>query len=166
MWFIISDGGEKVKGFLEILANFPTNIAGVLRLRLVGAHTPEVAAAAPESPDTVTGAEEAIIREVDAVVRHACIIPEVSRVVQRKLEKSCEFVQEQDAQTKTDELEHFEDELRFLHAFIISHHCRIASTKKVFLLSCCKCLRNKGLQQFVGKYRVIGTPTGVLRTYR
>jgi hypothetical protein len=97
---------------------------------------------------------------------HACIIPEVSRVVQRKLEKSCELVQEQDAQTKTDELEHFEDELRFLHAFIISHHCRIASTKKVFLLSCCKCLRNKGLQQFVGKYRVIGTPTGVLRTYR
>jgi len=85
MWFIISDGGEKVKGFLEILANFPTNIAGILRLRLVGAHTPEVAAAAPESPDTVTGAEEAIIREVDAVVRHACIIPEARRVVQGKL---------------------------------------------------------------------------------
>jgi hypothetical protein len=71
-----------------------------------------------------------VSERLDVFVLHACIIPDGRGFVQRKLQKSCELVQEQDAQTKTDELEHFEDELRFLHACIIPHLWRIASLSR------------------------------------
>ena len=71
---IISDGGEKVKALLKILANFPANIAGVLRLRLARALAPQVAAGAAEATDTVTSAKRLVVREVESVSLHACII--------------------------------------------------------------------------------------------
>ena len=67
---------------LKILANFPANIAGVLRLRLARALAPQVAAGAAEATDTVTSAKRLVVREVESVVLHACIIAEAGIVIE------------------------------------------------------------------------------------
>jgi len=63
-------------------------------------------------------------------VFHGCIIPEGRGFVQRKLQKSCELVQKQNRQAKTDEFEDFEEELRFLHVCIIPHFRENASLSR------------------------------------
>ena len=85
MLCIIPRSGEKVNTFLEILANFPPNIAAVEGLRLARLHTPQVAAGAAEATDTVTGAERLVVREV--VFLHAPIIPHSRRIARGKKKK-------------------------------------------------------------------------------
>jgi hypothetical protein len=72
---------------LEILANFSTNIAGVLRLRLARVNVKQVAAGATEASDSVTGPKRLIVREVESAVLHACIIPHSRRNANGKEEK-------------------------------------------------------------------------------
>jgi hypothetical protein len=89
MLCIISDRGEKVNTFLEILANFSTNIAAVEGLRLARIHLPQVAALATESTDAVTGAKSFVVREVFFL--HAPIIPHFRENASTKLKSFCMF---------------------------------------------------------------------------
>lgn len=85
MLYIISDRGEKVNTFLEILANFSTNIASVEGLRLVRTHSPQVTALTSESTDAVTSAKSFVVREV--VFLHAPIITHSRRITRGKKKK-------------------------------------------------------------------------------